>query len=162
LSLHSSEALQGLDLSCPLFTCTNANQAATCTCNTRSRVNPHHVVNHSSQLGATIHRSSGALVLRRSIPSRSMISGRRVAATSAAGTSTASPPAYDCCRRCSLNHCRHIDLMLAGRWWRGHILLGRRHHDITTSRGGLDQQASRLLDDVCFRGHPPLCQVVGV
>jgi hypothetical protein len=53
-------APQGIDLSCPLFTCTNANQAATCTCHTRPRVSPHHVVNHSSQLGATIHRSSDA------------------------------------------------------------------------------------------------------
>jgi hypothetical protein len=34
LSLHSSEAPQGLDLSCLLFNYTNANQAATCTCNT--------------------------------------------------------------------------------------------------------------------------------
>jgi hypothetical protein len=47
----------------PLFTCTNANQAATCTCNARPRVSPHHVVNHSSQPGATIHRSSDAPVL---------------------------------------------------------------------------------------------------
>jgi hypothetical protein len=63
LSLHSSEAPQGIDLSRPLFTCTNANQAATCTCNTRPRVSPHHVFNHSSQPGATIHRSSDAPVL---------------------------------------------------------------------------------------------------
>jgi hypothetical protein len=63
LSLHSSEAPQGIDLSCPLFTCTNAKQAATCTCNTRPRVSPHHVVNHSSRLGETIHRSSDAPVL---------------------------------------------------------------------------------------------------
>jgi hypothetical protein len=34
LSLQSSEAPQGIDLSRPLSTCTNANQAATCTCNT--------------------------------------------------------------------------------------------------------------------------------
>jgi hypothetical protein len=61
-SLHYSEAPQGIDLSRPLFTCTNTNQAATCTCNTQPRVSPHHVVNHSSQLGATIHRSSDALV----------------------------------------------------------------------------------------------------
>jgi hypothetical protein len=54
---------EGIDLSRPLFTCTNANQAATCTRNTRPRVSPHHVVNHSSQLGATIHRSSDAPVL---------------------------------------------------------------------------------------------------
>jgi hypothetical protein len=63
LSIHSSEAPQGIDLSRQLFTCTNANQAATCTCNTRPRVSPHYVVNHSSQSGATIHRSSDALVL---------------------------------------------------------------------------------------------------
>jgi hypothetical protein len=63
LSLHSSEAPQGVGLSRPLFTCTNANQAATCTCNTRPKVSPHHVVNHSSQPGATIHRSSDAPVL---------------------------------------------------------------------------------------------------
>jgi hypothetical protein len=50
LSLHSLEARQDYDLSCLLFTCTNANQAATCTCtyNTQPRVSPHHVVNHSS------------------------------------------------------------------------------------------------------------------
>jgi hypothetical protein len=64
LSLHSSEAPQGINLSCPLFTCTNANQAATCTHNTRPRVSPHHVVNRSSQPGGTIHRSSDAPVLR--------------------------------------------------------------------------------------------------
>jgi hypothetical protein len=63
LSLHSSEAPQGIDLSRPLFTCTNAHQAATCTCNTWPRVSPHHVVNHSSQPGATIHRSSDTPVL---------------------------------------------------------------------------------------------------
>jgi hypothetical protein len=63
LSLHSSEAPQGIVLSRPFFTCTNANQAATCTCNTRPRVNPHHVVNHLSQPGETIHRSSDAPVL---------------------------------------------------------------------------------------------------
>jgi hypothetical protein len=63
LSLHSSEAPQGVGLSRSLFTCTNANQAATCTCNTRPRVNPHHIVNHSSQPGVTIHRSSNAQVL---------------------------------------------------------------------------------------------------
>jgi hypothetical protein len=63
LSLHSSKASQGIDLSRPLFTCTNANQVATYTCNTRLRVSPHHVVNHSSQLGATIHRSLDAPVL---------------------------------------------------------------------------------------------------
>jgi hypothetical protein len=28
-----------------------------------AKINPHHVVNHSSQLGATIHRSSDAVVL---------------------------------------------------------------------------------------------------
>jgi hypothetical protein len=63
MSLHSSEAPQGVDLSRPLFTCTNANQAATCTCNTRPRVSTYHIVNHSSQLGSTIHRSSDAPVL---------------------------------------------------------------------------------------------------
>jgi hypothetical protein len=47
LSLHSSEAPQGIDLSHSLFTCTNANQAATCTYNTWPRVSLHHVVNHS-------------------------------------------------------------------------------------------------------------------
>jgi hypothetical protein len=62
LSLHSSEALQGIDLSRPLFTCTNATQAATCTYNTRPRVSLHHVFSHSSQPGATIHRSSDASV----------------------------------------------------------------------------------------------------
>jgi hypothetical protein len=39
-----------------LFTCTNANQAATCTYNTRPRDNPHHIGNHSSHQGVTIHR----------------------------------------------------------------------------------------------------------
>jgi hypothetical protein len=63
LSLHSSEASQGIDISRPLFTCTNANQAATCTCNTQPRVSPHHVVNHSSQPGATIHRSSDPVLI---------------------------------------------------------------------------------------------------
>jgi hypothetical protein len=66
LSLHSSEAPQGIDLSRPLFTCTNTNQAATCTCNTWPRVSPHHVVNHSSQPGATIHWSLDAPVLSSS------------------------------------------------------------------------------------------------
>jgi hypothetical protein len=47
-SLHSSEAPQGINLSRPLFTCTNGNQAATYTCNTRPRVSLHHIVNHSS------------------------------------------------------------------------------------------------------------------
>jgi hypothetical protein len=46
-----------------LFTCTNANQTATCTCNTRPRVSPHPIVNHSSQPGATIHPSSDAPIL---------------------------------------------------------------------------------------------------
>jgi hypothetical protein len=63
LYLHSSEAPQGIELSCSLFTCTNTNQNATCTCNTRPRVSPHHVVNHSSQPGVTIHLSSDAPVL---------------------------------------------------------------------------------------------------
>jgi hypothetical protein len=69
LSLHSSEAPQGQDLSCPLFTCTNTNQATTCTCNTRPRVSPHHVVNHSSQSGVTIHRSSDVWLIRVSFNS---------------------------------------------------------------------------------------------
>jgi hypothetical protein len=64
LSLHSSEAPQGIDLSRSLLTCTNANKATTYACNTRPRVSPHHVVNHSSQPGATIHWSSDAQVLR--------------------------------------------------------------------------------------------------
>jgi hypothetical protein len=67
LSLHSSEAPQGIDLSRSLFTCTNANQATTYTCNTRPRVSPHHVVNLSSQPGATIHRSTDAPVLTSAI-----------------------------------------------------------------------------------------------
>jgi hypothetical protein len=66
MSLHSSEAPQGIDLSRQLFTCTNTNQVATCTCNTQLRTSPHHIVNHSSQPGATIHRSSDAPVLRLS------------------------------------------------------------------------------------------------
>jgi hypothetical protein len=56
-------APQGIDLSRSLFTYTNTNQAATYTCNTRPRVSTHHVVNHSSQPGVTIHRSSDAPVL---------------------------------------------------------------------------------------------------
>jgi hypothetical protein len=63
LSLHSLDAPHGIDLSRLLFTCINVNQAATCTCNTRPRVSPHHVVNHSSQPRATIHQSSDAPVL---------------------------------------------------------------------------------------------------
>jgi hypothetical protein len=47
----------------PLFTYTNANQAATCTYNTQSKVSPLHVVNHSSQPGTTIHWFSDAPVL---------------------------------------------------------------------------------------------------
>jgi hypothetical protein len=31
-----------------IFTCINANQTATCTCNTRSTISTHHVINHSS------------------------------------------------------------------------------------------------------------------
>jgi hypothetical protein len=65
--LEGPMALQGIDLSHPLFTCTNAKQAATSTCNTRPRVSPHHAVNHSSQLGATIHRPSDAPVLNNII-----------------------------------------------------------------------------------------------
>jgi hypothetical protein len=55
LFLHSSKSPQGQDLSCLLFTCINANPAVTCTWNTRPRVSPHHIVNHSSHQGATIH-----------------------------------------------------------------------------------------------------------
>jgi hypothetical protein len=65
LSLHSSEAPQGIDLSLSLFTCTNANQVATCTCNTWPTVSPHHVFNYSSQPRETIHRSSDAPVLNQ-------------------------------------------------------------------------------------------------
>jgi hypothetical protein len=50
--------LTGDDLSHLFFTCTNASQAATCTCNTWPRISPHNVVNHSSHQEATIHRSS--------------------------------------------------------------------------------------------------------
>jgi hypothetical protein len=68
LSLHSSKASHGIDLLHPLFTYTNANQAATYTRNTQPRVSPNHVVNHSSQPGATIHRSSDAPVLKEVDP----------------------------------------------------------------------------------------------
>jgi hypothetical protein len=61
--LHFSEAPQGIDLSRSLFTCTNANQATTCTYNTWPSVSPRHIVNHSSQPGATNHRSSDAPIL---------------------------------------------------------------------------------------------------
>jgi hypothetical protein len=37
-----------IDLSRLFFTCTNANQNATCTCNNRPRASPHNVVNHPS------------------------------------------------------------------------------------------------------------------
>jgi hypothetical protein len=60
-SLHVFSTLGGLtsdDLSRLFFTCTNNSQAATCTCNTYSRINPHNVVNHSSHKKVTIHRSS--------------------------------------------------------------------------------------------------------
>jgi hypothetical protein len=50
--------LTGDDLSRLFFTCTNTSQAATCTCNTKPRVNPHNIVNHSSHQEATIHLSS--------------------------------------------------------------------------------------------------------
>jgi hypothetical protein len=50
--------LTGDNLSRLFFTCTNTNQATTCTCNTKPRVSPHNVVNHSSHQEATIHRSS--------------------------------------------------------------------------------------------------------
>jgi hypothetical protein len=36
------------NLSRLFFTCTNTSQAATCTCNTKPRISPHNVVNHSS------------------------------------------------------------------------------------------------------------------
>ena len=48
LWLNQRTTPQGSDLSHLLFTCTNANQAATYTCNTKPRVSPHNVVNHSS------------------------------------------------------------------------------------------------------------------
>jgi hypothetical protein len=64
LSLHSSEAPQGIDLSRSLFTCTNTNQAATYTYNTRPRVSPYHVVHHSSQ---PERPSTGPLMFRSSI-----------------------------------------------------------------------------------------------
>ena len=44
----SPEATQAQDLSRLFFTCNNANQAASNTCNTRPRVSPHNIVNHSS------------------------------------------------------------------------------------------------------------------
>jgi hypothetical protein len=47
LSLHNG-GHTGIDLSCLLFTYINANQATTCTYNTKPRVSPHNVVNHSS------------------------------------------------------------------------------------------------------------------
>jgi hypothetical protein len=78
LSLHSLEAPQGIDLSRLLFTCTNANQIAACTWNTRPRVSPHHVVNHSSQPGATIHRSSDAPVSFNSLLQRSRLGAIQV------------------------------------------------------------------------------------
>jgi hypothetical protein len=52
-----------IDLSRSLCTCTNTSQVATCTCNTRPRVSPHHIVNHSSQSRATIHRYTDAPIL---------------------------------------------------------------------------------------------------
>jgi hypothetical protein len=50
--------LTGNDLSRLFFTCTNTSQAATYTCNTKPRISPHNVVNHSSHKAETIHRSS--------------------------------------------------------------------------------------------------------
>jgi hypothetical protein len=50
--------LTGDDLSHLFFTCTNASQDATYTCNTKPRISPNNVINHSSHLEATIHRSS--------------------------------------------------------------------------------------------------------
>jgi hypothetical protein len=57
LVCSTSGGLTSIDLSRLFFTCTSTNQAATCTCNTRPRVSPHNVVNHSSHQEATIHRS---------------------------------------------------------------------------------------------------------
>jgi hypothetical protein len=48
--------LTGNDLTRLFFTCTTTSQAATCTCNTKRRISPHNVVNHSSHKEATIHR----------------------------------------------------------------------------------------------------------
>jgi hypothetical protein len=56
LSTHGG--LTDIDLSCLFFTCTSTNQVAACTCNTRPRVNPQNVVNHSSYQEATNQRSS--------------------------------------------------------------------------------------------------------
>jgi hypothetical protein len=50
--------LTGDDLSHLFFTCTNASQDTTYTCNTEPRISPHNVINHSSHQEATIHRSS--------------------------------------------------------------------------------------------------------
>jgi hypothetical protein len=50
--------LTGDDLSRLFFTCTNTSQATTFTCNTKPRINPHNVANHSSHQEVTIHRSS--------------------------------------------------------------------------------------------------------
>jgi hypothetical protein len=49
----------------------HTNQAATYTCNTQPRVSLHHVANHSSHQGATIHWSSDAVVLRTSPTTKS-------------------------------------------------------------------------------------------
>jgi hypothetical protein len=56
LSLYSSEASLSIG--------PNANQVTIYTRNTRPRASPHHVVNHSSHQGVTIHRSSDAPVLK--------------------------------------------------------------------------------------------------
>jgi hypothetical protein len=58
LVFYTPGGLTGNDLSCLFFTCNNTNQAATCTCNTKPRISPHHIVNHSSHQEATIRRSS--------------------------------------------------------------------------------------------------------
>jgi hypothetical protein len=58
LVFSTPRGLTGDDLSRLFITCTNTSQAATCTCNTYSRISPHNVVNHSSHQEATIHRSS--------------------------------------------------------------------------------------------------------
>jgi hypothetical protein len=49
--------LTGDDVSRLFFTCTNTSQVAACTCNTSPRISPHNVLNHSSHMEATIHRS---------------------------------------------------------------------------------------------------------
>jgi hypothetical protein len=50
--------LTGYHYSHLFFACTNASQAATCTCNTQPKIGPHNIVNHSSHQEANMHRSS--------------------------------------------------------------------------------------------------------